>query len=127
MVWNSVDESRLEKRTPPPENTHYFHNYYQVNEFIKVKWFMDWYHSVKRGTPQAPETVLINFKKTEGTSYIPYWEGSIRLEKVNDQVTSFRMGNQIKASRQNEEDVRGAVNDVYVKLQTGAPDLSQLP
>jgi hypothetical protein len=127
MDWNDVDEHRSSRLTAPANVSHYYSAHYEVHNIITVRWDMDWYHSVQRGSLQAPERILVNYKKVNGTSYISYWEGNFILEKVNDEVTSFAMANQINASRNNEEDTRGAVRDVYNKLRSGAPDRSQLP
>jgi hypothetical protein len=127
MVWDGVDESSADLLASPANVIRYYLVHYKVRSIISVRWDMDWYHSVQAGTPQDPQRILVNYKKVNGTSHIPYWEGNFILEKVNEEVTSFAMANQIDADRNNEDDAQGAVRDVYNKLRSGTPDRSQLP
>lgn len=127
MVWVDVSESSYEQGAAPPKTTLFFNVHYIVHNFITVKWDMNWFHTVQVGSVQAPEKILINYKKVSGTSHISYWEGSIILERVNDEITSFAMANQISASRTSEDDAEGAVRDVYGKLHDGAADFTKLP
>lgn len=127
MVWDGVDESTADLMPSPANVSRYYLVHYKVKNFITVRWDMDWYHSVQLGSAAEPERILVNYKKVNGTSHISYWEGNFILEKVNEEVTSFAMANQINASRNTEEDAEGAVRDVYNKLRTGAPARDQLP
>ncbi|MGZ3706818.1 MAG: hypothetical protein ACXVA8_12380, partial [Bdellovibrionota bacterium] len=91
------------------------------HKIITVDWDMDWYYSVKAGSLDDPQKILINYKKVKGTSHISYWEGSIILDRVNDHVTSFAMLNQIEADQNTAKDAEDAVKDVYRKLHDGNP------
>lgn len=126
MQWVDVDDSRALEYAPPAGVAFFFSVNYAVHKFITVDWDMDWFHTVKAGTKQAPEKILINYQKVRGTSHIQFWRGTILLTRVNDHVTSFTMGNQISADQTSAQDAADAVKDVYGKLQTGAPDWSHL-
>jgi hypothetical protein len=90
---------------------------YWVNSIIgKVEWNIDWHHSIMAGTEADPQTVLINYKKVWGTIHIQYWEGSIVLERVTDNVTSFTMRNQIRADRTHQAEAEGAVRDFFHRV-----------
>jgi hypothetical protein len=126
MVWVDVDESTYLQYSPPEHVSFFFTVNYVVHQIITVDWDMDWYHTVKAGSKDAPVKILVNYKKVKGTSHISYWEGSIILDRVNDHVTSFAMKNQITADQTNAKDAEDAIKDVYGKMQTGAPDWDKL-
>jgi hypothetical protein len=126
MVWNEVDDSTFLQYAPPDHVNYFFSVMYNVHKIITVSWNMDWYYSIKEGDLTNPQKILINYKKTKGTSHIAYWEGSIILDRVNDAISSMTMLNQITADQNNAQDAEDAVKDVYGKLQTGAPDWSMV-
>lgn len=126
MVWNEVDDSTFLQYSPPDHVNYFFSVTYNVHRIITVSWNMDWYYTIKAGDLANPQKILINYKKTKGTSHISYWEGSIVLDHVNDSVTSLTMLNQINADQTSAQDAEDAVKDVYGKLRTGAPDWSMV-
>lgn len=127
MVWNEVDESSAVRQPAPEGVTHFYETSYAVFKFITVRWKMKWFYSLQEGTLERPERVLVNYTKTEGTSFIKTWRGNFLLERVNDNVTAFYMANEIEARQNDLNDTKNAINDVYGKLRTGAPDFTQFP
>jgi len=121
MLWDGVDSYKLLVGEPPEKVSHFYEAYYVVNDFITVTWTMQWYHSVGFGTKADPEFLIINYKRVAGTQYIPYWEGSILLEKIEPGVTAIAVRNQIDAAQTGVEDSISAIEDIVYKLRTGVP------
>ena len=131
MIWTENGNSGHFSTPAPPAGVARFfdveYTHVEKGMGIKVKWNMTWYHTVLAGTPQAPERILINFRRYMGTKFIKYWEGSIILTKLADDVTGIWIRNQIRASRVTEVNARGGATDIITKIRTGAPDLGFLP
>jgi hypothetical protein len=129
MQWKGVDDSQAQAMANPPTDVElYYKVHYHVERFfVNVEWWMDWYHVVKRGTVENPEKILINFQKVDGTDHIQYWVGSVFLEKISDEVTSFGIHVDVNADQQGPEDQGKTVQEVYDKLKKGEPDWDSLP
>lgn len=122
LVWEGVDKVDAQVNHELPANAVFGYRVkYFVDDIIDVDWTMDWYHSLISGTLQKPIRLIVNYKKISGTRYISYWEGSLVLDYVAPRITSFKMRDQINASRTNADDAAGSVKDVYQKLSEGAP------
>lgn len=127
MVWDGVTSSSYKLRNDLPEGVAYFYEVkYHVDEIIDVDWMMNWYHTLKLGTKETPQELLINYKKVKGTKFISYWEGTVMLFEVTPSITAVIMRDQIKASRTEPQDSANAVRDVIQKLRTGAPNWGPL-
>jgi hypothetical protein len=62
------------------------------------KTWMEWKHFLKAGSVNAPELVLIHYKKRKG-SPISHWQGSIRLRRVTADITSVTIVDRLAAPR----------------------------
>ncbi len=125
MVWDEVDEWSAKSVTPPDGvaisyDVHYFHD-----AGFDVNWDMEWHHSFK-GTPENPEKVIINYQKVYGTDFIRYWKGSIVLEFVSDDVTSFFVRDEMDATSQDVDKNELSVGGIEDTAQHGSPDWSAL-
>ena len=128
LMWDGVGKTSWNRLAPQGSLTHTYDVYYAVKRMgiVVAAWHMMWYYSVSKGNLNDPQQILINYHRSSGTTHIPYWEGTIVLEKVTDGVTGFVMRNQINADATKPADAGSAVSDVFKKLSTGAPDWSQL-
>ncbi|MBI4042712.1 MAG: hypothetical protein HY391_04460 [Deltaproteobacteria bacterium] len=127
LVWDRVDDYSVTVKEPPQNVTHFYEVLYKVKEFfITVDWTMYWFHSIQRGTFEDPKEVLINFQKVAGTSYIPYWKGSILLKEIAPGVTQFSIRWLIDASEQTEAKAAESVRTMYEKFRTGGPNWEPL-
>jgi len=84
------------------------------------KWTMQWFHSEKDAR------VFVRFKKTEGSSYIARWDGTIELVSMAPNVTGFAMRNEIEAARTGVAESVGSVRDQLMRVRTVKPDYSFL-
>lgn len=126
MIWEQIDDATFETLTPPEGFSHAYSIVYIKKAFITVDWTMIWTHALVRGTPEAPEQVVVNYRRIEGTSYLPYWEGTILLEALDTGVTSVTIRNQINASRTDEDDAAGTITNLLARLAEGEPNLTAL-
>lgn len=62
-----------------------------VEDVITVDFDITWRHGASLGTIEAPEEVLVNYKKTQGTSFIHLLAGSIVAYEVDDGVTALEI------------------------------------
>jgi hypothetical protein len=85
------------------------------------KWLMEWYESVTEGTIAAPKHIVINYKKVQGTSYISFWQGSLDLIEVADNVTSFAMEDQVTAAQTGPEESAASVAELLAHARTLTP------
>lgn len=51
--------------------------------FFKIPWTEEWAYALVSGTPAKPNKIVISFQKTEGTSHIERFCGSIVLERTS--------------------------------------------
>ena len=126
MVWDGVSESTFTTVAPLPGATHRYQVQYIVRDIVTVKWKMDWHHSLQQGTLLAPQQVTVNYRKVEGTTYIPYWEGTVVLKDLAPGVVAFAMRNQVNAAQTSADDAASSVRDIFTKASTGAPNLGPL-
>ncbi len=73
--------------------------------FISISWKEEWAYSLLRGTDAAPERILISYQKTEGTSHIERFCGSILVSKIDQNRTDLFFYEEIKAARRSPEDI----------------------
>ena len=123
MVWSGVDQSSYRLLGDPPSGvSHLYEVDYFVDEIIDVLWTMNWYHSVRAGSRQKPQQILMNYVKVKGTRFISYWEGTILLHEVTPDITAITMRDQIKASRTGPGDSADAIRQIIEAIRTGAPN-----
>src|SRR5690606_11039178 len=99
-----VDDHSVDEVSPSePGVTHIYDVTYIVENIMTVEWVMRWKHKVEKGTPENPELVVIHYRRTSGSDFMPYWEGSIMLERVNDDVTAAFVHDEIQTMRTDAE------------------------
>lgn len=131
LTWDGTSDSSSDI-TPPLGVTKAFDVQYSVTRRylgvpFTVKWEMNWFHILQKGTSQNPEKILINYHRYHGTTHIPYWEGSIVIQKVTDQITGVYIRNQINADQTGVEDAKSGATQIIQKYRTGAPAWNELP
>lgn len=127
LVWKDIDRSNHEAQPPSEENaTHLYRVHYEVDKIFTVEWDMEWTHKLVKGTLDDPEVVTITWNKVDGTRYIPYWKGTVQLEKLSDGVTGISVRNQISASQTDEEEAGATVTSMVEKARTGEPMWDEL-
>lgn len=131
MIWDEAKEDHADASTPDGFaklfDVHYYVTKSVLGAPFTVRWAMHWFHSVQTGTVKEPTEILINYHKYSGTDHIAYWQGSIVLRQLADNLTGINLRNQIRADRTGEGEAKSTVSDIIYKLQTGSPDWSQLP
>jgi hypothetical protein len=73
--------------------------------FMTLEWEEEWLFSTKKGTPGNPESIVISYQKTSGTSHIQHFCGNILLQKIDPHTTGVYLTEEILASRRSARDV----------------------
>ena len=137
MLWDGVDHYTASYAPKLPHGvTHFIEIHYVVDSPIgAVKWTMQWYHSVPKGSgsPQAPTRIVINYQRIDGTVHIPYWEGSIILEEIQPAangkpaITGMVVVNKINADRTSPQDAGDTIRELLDKMRSGDPNWGPIP
>jgi hypothetical protein len=81
-----------------------------------IVWFkIQWFQTVTEGTAAAPKVVTVNFNKSDGTTFIKYWDGNIVLYEVAPNVTGFDMRQHVEAR---DTDLEKVKNGLTRRLQS---------
>jgi hypothetical protein len=73
--------------------------------FLTIEWVEEWLFNLIEGTTLEPKRVLIRYQKTEGTSHIRRFCGSIHLRAIGVSRTGASLTEEIIADRRKPEDV----------------------
>ena len=68
-----------------------------VEDVITVEFDITWRHGATVGPVDQPDEVIINYAKTDGTSFIQILRGSIVLYEVDDGVTAVEIIEHLEA------------------------------
>lgn len=71
-----------------------------------LSWTEEWAWRLLEGRPGAPERVLANYQKVEGTSHIRHQCGSYLLQKLDADRTDLFLYEEIDAKRRSAKDTR---------------------
>ncbi|MCB0403573.1 MAG: hypothetical protein KDD51_02235 [Bdellovibrionales bacterium] len=126
LKWSEASIKSPMVRTPTEEVLFLFTTHYEAGSLIKPNWKINWYHTIANGTFEAPERILIVYKKEWGTSFISHWEGNITLERLDENVTAFSMYNSISGTRIDEKNAVGGVHDLLDNFRRHKPNWEYL-
>lgn len=73
--------------------------------FVSISWKEQWEYVLLEGTSAVPKAVLVSYQKTEGTSHIDRFCGSILVKALDDKKTDLFFYEEIKAARRSKEDI----------------------
>lgn len=79
--------------------------------FLSLSWKEDWAYTLLSGSASEPKSFLISYQKTEGTSHIERFCGSILVQNVSGSTagdtnsTDVFLVEELKASRRTTEDI----------------------
>ncbi len=73
--------------------------------FISISWKEMWGYVLLEGSQVSPKAVLVSYQKTEGTSHIDRFCGSILVRAVDDKRTDLFFYEEIKSARRSKEDI----------------------
>ncbi len=129
IQWNHTGRAQVQSMQPPsPSVLLNYRVHYRVNPipFVVVDWSLDWQHILKTGTVEQPVDLLIQFTKTSGTSHITAWNGSIELNELSPDLTSFALDVELLATGKGSADPKNQVFELHEKLKRAAPNWSAL-
>jgi hypothetical protein len=87
-----------------------------VNNVITVDYDLTWVHELQDGTEAAPERVVAQWSKTDGTSFIELLEGTVVLEPEGAGVTRLEYVEHLRAALRDEETIAQYLSDLHASL-----------
>lgn len=85
--------------------------------FITVEWVEDWGFTTLDAAPKAAKSVLVSYEKTEGTSHIHHFCGSIVLTPIDPATTDVFIYQEAEATSQTQEDTLNGVTGMLKTLR----------
>lgn len=87
-----------------------------VNDIITVDYDLTWVHELQAGTEAAPERVVAQWSKTDGTTFIELLEGTVVLEPESAGVTRLEYVEHLKAALRDDETIAQYLSDLHASL-----------
>lgn len=121
MRWDNAARYDLAEAEAPEDgiHEHYRITYYYTELGMTVDWTQTWSYAIRKGTPEHPDEIIINYRKVDGTRFIAYWEGTLVLTRLADNITAITGRNQIKATRTDVKRNARTLSQLFGKLETG--------
>jgi len=90
----------------------------RVEDIIAIEYDVTWVHELQAGSADAPELVVAQWEKTDGTPFIDLLQGSVVLRAVDDapEVTALEIVAQLKAPQRDDATMVAYVEDFYADL-----------
>lgn len=110
----ATDEwTRMEIVNTDPDISHTYIIETVVHDFITARYQVTWRHGVVEGDLDSPETVAVRWQKTFGLALIEVLEGSITLQKLDDELTEVSIIERLDAPATDEETISQFLRDLF--------------
>lgn len=114
-------------KTKVVESPHFIHRndlsiHVQPVFFITLDWNETWAYSLLKGTKAKPESILVSYQKTEGTSHIRHLCGNILIQKITPEQSSVFLFEEIDADRRDAKDMISGVRGTLATLRATPRD-----
>ncbi|MEZ4321263.1 MAG: hypothetical protein R3F61_27555 [Myxococcota bacterium] len=113
----SVDEYELIGENTMPEFDFSFVVANHVNDVIAVNYDLTWVHELQEGTITVPESIAIQWDKTDGTQFIDLLSGSVIVRRVDGGLCEIEYIEHLRAAARDEETLELYLGDVYADLR----------
>ncbi|MBS1958220.1 MAG: hypothetical protein JST80_01985 [Bdellovibrionales bacterium] len=85
--------------------------------FLTLDWNETWAYSLLKGTKEKPESILVSYAKTTGTSHIRHFCGNILIQKITPEQSSVYAYEEIEADRRDAKDMLNGVKGTLATLR----------
>lgn len=110
-----VDEWTVEFDTVEGfDDSYTIHN--TVKDILTVEYDSTWVHELQKGTEDAPERVVAQWDKTDGTTFIDLLAGSMVLTPVEAGVTQVDLIEHLRASLRDDQTIASYLRDLHADL-----------
>lgn len=109
-AWDVVEANAL----PEFDFSYVVHN--EVNDVISVQYDLTWVHELQDGTLDAPQTVAIQWSKTDGTGFINLLSGSVVIERVDSGLCEIQLIEHLRAAARDESTLEAYLEDLYADI-----------
>lgn len=113
-----IDDMEVKKRSSPNYVARHSVTY-EVRPFplVKVRWTEEWGYAVADGPSDAPTAWVVSYEKTEGTSHIQHFCGSIVIRRVSDAQTDIYQYEESKVDHHDQADQTKGMRNLLAKLR----------
>lgn len=88
-----------------------------VHDVLTISYDLTWVHELQKGEPTAPERVVAQWDKTDGTPFIELLRGSLVIEPTEDpDVTRVEMVEHLVASLRDDQTIASYLSDLFASL-----------
>jgi hypothetical protein len=87
-----------------------------VNDLITVEYDLTRVHELQAGKEAAPERVVAQWSKTDGTPFIALLEGTVVLEPEGDDVTRLEYVEHLEAAQRDDATIAQYLTDLHASL-----------
>ncbi len=84
----SIDELLVERQERGPHLARMrVHSVVKPFPLVRLEWTDEWAYTLVKGTPEAPQTIVIAYQKIDGTSAIAHFCGNLVLRRLDAATT----------------------------------------
>lgn len=87
-----------------------------VHDILTVEFDLAWVHELQAGTASAPELVVAQWQKNDGTTFIDLLQGSLVIEPVEPGVASVEIIEELKAALRDDETIATYLGDLHASI-----------
>ncbi|MCA9493582.1 MAG: hypothetical protein KC621_26805 [Myxococcales bacterium] len=88
-----------------------------VHDVLTISYDLTWVHELQKGEEVAPERVVAQWDKTDGTPFIDTLTGSLVIEPTDrDGITRLEFVEHLKASLRDDETIASYLRDLHASL-----------
>ena len=109
----AVDEYELVGENTEPGFDFSFVVANHVEDILNVNYELTWVHELQDGELATPEHVVIQWNKTDGTSFIDLLAGSVVIRRVDSGLCEVELIEHLRAAARDEETLEQYLNDLY--------------
>ena len=80
---------------------------------VYLRWTEEWAYALSRGTPEAPEEIVITYEKTEGTNFIEHMCGSIVVRRTDEGATDVYWFEEAKVTQRSADDMQATLESIF--------------
>ena len=85
--------------------------------FVTIEWKEAWAFALKDGKAEKPESIVVSYQKSEGTSHIKHLCGNILLKSITPDSTAVYLYEEVQADRRSAKDVMNGLSGTLRTLR----------
>ncbi len=111
-----VDEYTLVEDNALPEFDFSYVVHNEVDDIIAVQYDLTWVHELQEGSIDTPQSVVVQWSKTDGTTFIDLLAGSVEIERIDSGLCEVRFIEHLRAAARDETTLEAYLQDLYADV-----------